>query len=158
MNMTTKHKEELREQLDNILTDQRNGFHSQSDSQEAIENLITTHTNAILQEAMGEYDRKYQDVQELAMAFVHEYYGMYTAEALTHKNFEHRAMIVVDAELLADGIARLLVAHTEDKVREARIDEHSFVAWTPNELKFIELQADRIASLENHKQEEKGDV
>lgn len=36
---------------------------------------------------------------------------------------------------------------------EQRIDEHKYVAWTPNELTFIEKQAERIAELQANLQD-----
>lgn len=59
----------ISEQLDNILTDQRHGFHSQSDSHEAILNLIAEAERRArideLKEVEAHADRIYPECDEV---------------------------------------------------------------------------------------------
>ena len=43
----------------------------------------------------------------------------------------------------ADNLAKYIL----QLLNEARIDEHTYIAWRPSELKFIEAQADRLSQL-----------
>lgn len=52
----------------------------------------------------------------------------------------------IEVEAKHDALNKLKSLITKE-IKQARLDEHNYIAWQPNEASFIEKQADRISEL-----------
>ena len=55
--------------------------------------------------------------------------------------------LVHDIQRSVDKAKQAITTLLDQKVKEARVEEHQYIKWSPSELKFIENQADRLNKL-----------